>query len=54
MLKPLASLALCLAGACAQAVPSVLLNPDGDTGNAESNHLPRHGFRRPAASIRSC
>jgi len=28
MLKPLASLALCLAGACAQAVPNALLNPD--------------------------
>ena len=28
MLKPLASLAPCLAGACAQAVPNALLNPD--------------------------
>jgi hypothetical protein len=28
MLKPLTSLALCLASACAQAVPSALLNPD--------------------------
>ena len=45
MLKPLASLALCLAAACAQAVPTALLNPDV-TPATLSQTICRAGYTR--------
>jgi hypothetical protein len=56
MLKPLASLALCLAGACAQAVPDALLNPDV-TPATQGQTICSSGYTktvRPSTSFTNC